>query len=344
MLLRTSTNQETRILTRVGLALLIAVLALAGTLAAYRPFGRDRMSGTELTLSTPYVGEGVAHGSPVVLHGAKVGRVAAVDARPGGGAELRLRLQPEWAAGLTDRLGIDFRPANYFGITGVNLIPGPAGGTPLRDGMHLAVTPSGNNTMQTLLARVGELTGGVVTPQLVSVLDRATRYVDGLAPLAETMLLVADTVAAVQSVDAGQLVRNAAGITVATPVFADGVTTMLSRLQHGGLGPELDADFFENRFLATMNLASTGLFGTVGKLASSHADDLLPVTEIVRALTGPIPSIATAPDIAATLVELRTRFERMYEGSGEQRALRVQILLDRLPGVAAPLGIAMGTP
>jgi len=43
------------------------------------------------------------------------------------------------------------------------------------------------------------------------------------------------------------------------------------------------------------------------------------------------------------LVELRTRFEKLYSGTPEQRALRVRIVLDDLPGVAAPLGV-MGAP
>ncbi len=345
MLLRTTADHETRILTRVGLALLIGVLALGAAVAAYRPLARDTASLTALTVDTPYVGQGVKAGTPVIMFGARVGEVAALAARPGGGVRLHLRLQPEPTAGLTDRLDLDFRPANYFGVTGVNLTPGPAGGEPLHDGMHLVIAPRGNHTMPSLLSRLGEITDGVVTPQLIEVLDRAGRYVDGLAPLAETMLQVANTVAAVQTVGAGRLVRNLAGVTVAAPVFVDGATALVGRIADTPLSdPAMTEEFFTERFLATVNLASTGLFGTVGTLAGSHVDDLLPLTEVIRTLTGPIPSIAAAPDIAATLVELRTRFERMYEGSGEQRALRVQLALDSLPGIAAPLGLAAEGP
>jgi hypothetical protein len=39
------------------------------------------------------------------------------------------------------------------------------------------------------------------------------------------------------------------------------------------------------------------------------------------------------------LVELRSRFEKLYAGTPEQRALQVRIVLDSLPGVAAPLGV-----
>jgi hypothetical protein len=39
------------------------------------------------------------------------------------------------------------------------------------------------------------------------------------------------------------------------------------------------------------------------------------------------------------LVELRRRLEKLYAGTPEQRALQVRIVLDSLPGVAAPLGV-----
>ena len=58
--------------------------------------------------------------------------------------------------------------------------------------------PKGNFTLQALLYRLGELSTGVITPQLVKVIDKATRYIDGLDPFIESMLIVADAVAAVQ--------------------------------------------------------------------------------------------------------------------------------------------------
>lgn len=341
MLLRATAERETTILVRTGLGVLVGLLVLAAALAGFRPLNRQA-GVTAVLIDTPYVGQGVAADTPVVMFGTRVGEVATVAARDGGGTRLQLRLAAEPAAGLTDRFELDFRPANYFGVTGVNLTPGPAGGRALYDGMHLTVTPRGNHTMQSLLSRLSAITDGVVTPQLVSVVDRATRYVDGLNPLAETMLQVANTITAVQTVPTAHLLRNVAGIAVAAPTFVDGATDLADRLRNTGL--DVDEDFFRDRFLATINLASTGLFGIVGTLSSSHVEDLLPLTRIVSALTGPVPGIAAAPDIAATLVELRSRFERMYEGADGQRALRVRIALDALPGVAAPLGIAAEAP
>ena len=127
MLFWTSEANQARILTRVGLAV-IAVVAMAVALIAVNPLRRDDHR-IALVISTEYVGQGVADGSPVVVHGVRVGEVDAVSSRPEGGAVLRLRLARDTAAELTDTIGLDFRPANYFGITGVNLVPG-AGGAP----------------------------------------------------------------------------------------------------------------------------------------------------------------------------------------------------------------------
>ncbi|MGC7313273.1 hypothetical protein RBA04_22660, partial [Mycobacteroides abscessus subsp. massiliense] len=74
------------------------------------------------------------------------------------------------------------------------------------------------------LSRMGEITGGVVTPQLVDVMNRATQYTDGLNPLIETMVTASESVAAVQRVSTDQLMRNATGISVAFPGFVDAAT------------------------------------------------------------------------------------------------------------------------
>ncbi len=340
MLFRTSEEREARILARTGLALMVCV-ALAFPLLIFNPFARKGDTRTAVTIDTPYVGLGVDGGTPVIMHGVRIGEVTSVTSRPDGGARLHLRLQSTPTAGLTDTLGIDFRPANYFGVAGVNLIQGQTRGQPLRNGSRLAVVPRGNYTMQALLSGVGEITNGVVTPELVSAIDRATRYVDGLNPFLETVLLIASTMTKTQTVSTEHLVRNIAGISVAAPLFANGLSDLVDRLGHTGLG--VDEDFFQHRFLATVQLAATGLFGSVGTLLSSHVNDLLPATEIVGSLAMPVPRIAQAENISESLVELRSRFERLYEGSPEQRAIQVHIVLDSLPAVAAPLG-AMGGP
>ncbi|MGV0777067.1 Mammalian cell entry related domain protein [Mycolicibacterium elephantis] len=299
-----------------------------------------------VVIETPYVGQGVDVGTGVIMHGVEIGQVTGVSSLPGGGVRLSADLQAASAAGLTDTLGIDFRPANYFGVTGVNLVRG-GGGRPLEDGMRIQVTPRGNFALQTLLSRLGEITDGVVTPQLVQVIDRSTAYVDGLNPLIETMLMVTKAVDNVQTVSTARLLANATGLSAVFPFFVDAATESGHVFDNAGLivfdhtGGEVTEEFWQKHYLPTVELATYGLFGAVGKLESSHVEELLPAVEIVKTLTDTVPGLVRPEDFAETMTELRRRFENMYGGSPEQRALQVRIVLDNLPGVAAPLG-AMG--
>ena len=80
-------------------------------------------------------------------------------------------------------MGIDYRPSNYFGVTGINVIP--AAERPAASQWHAdQIKPKGNFSLQALLYRLGELSNGVFDQRLISVIERATRYVDGLEPAA----------------------------------------------------------------------------------------------------------------------------------------------------------------
>lgn len=361
-------------LTRIGAVagLLIAVVATVGIVA--NPFGGTPKNVITVAIETPYVGQGVVSGTPLIMHGVTVGEVTAVSSLPNGLVRLNTELKSASTTGLTDAVGIDFRPANYFGVTGVNLIPGD-GGLPLRSGSKISVTPKGNFALQALLYRLGELSNQVVTPRLISVVERATRYTDALNPLLETMIIVSTTVTNVQTVSTPQLLRNTTGINVAFPGFVDGLisTGDLFLKTKVGIGFDADQDLKTNPFVqyyddaqlkqyaeARHLLASnpddfvfgrskewlkgaeTDLFSKVGNLLSSHINDLFPAVEELRAITDVVPKLIPAGDIAVTLRELRERLERMYAGSGDQRALQVRIILDQLPGQAGPLNLALG--
>jgi hypothetical protein len=88
--------------------------------------------------------------------------------------------------------------------------------------------------------------------------------------------------------------------------------------------------------------AATDLFVKVGNILSTHTYDLFPVVEEVRSLTAVVPKIVNADGIGETMRELHSRLVRMYEGSGDQRAMQVRIVLDQFPAVAEPLGLALG--
>ncbi|HEY0228451.1 MAG TPA: MlaD family protein [Mycobacterium sp.] len=357
-----SAEAEARRLTIIGVAVLLTFAAVC-LFSVINPFGRDAHNRLAVVMDMPYVGQGVAIGSPLTMHGVTVGKVTAVSSLPSGEVRLNADLDSAPTSALTDTLGVDFRPANYFGVTAINLVAGK-GGQPLRDGVQITTVPSGNFTLQALLSRMGEITGGVVTPKLVDVINRAMAYTDGLNPLIESLLTVADSVAKIQTVNTAQLMRNATGISVAFPSFVDAATAAGYGFNQGsgfvtfrvdgrpalpgqGLvavpGQPQTEEFWQTRSKATLDLIANSFFGALGKLLSSHTSDLLPAVNLIQTLTDTVPGLVTPAGLADTMVELRTRFEKLYGGSPEQRALQVHIVLDRIPGVQAPID-AMGGP
>lgn len=349
-------------------AVVVLCAVVAAIVIAVDPFASRSPDRLTVAIETPYVGQGVEPGTAVVLHGVEVGRVADVAASPDGGVHLVAELQKKPVVGLTDTMHIDFRPINYFGVPGVNISSSPDG-RPLRDGSQISLVPDGNFTLPELLSQLGAVSGAALTPQLVNIVDRATRYTDGLNPLFETLLTVTTAVADTQSVPTARLLTNAASSIDAVPEFIQAVIDGGAR--HADLGyyperispppppsttgpkhapPYVDQvsvknygdeseDYINNSLKAYLDIVSVGLFAAVGRLEGSHVDDLLPTIDGIKALSDTAPPLLRPDDIARTLAELRSRFENLYRGNGEQRALQVRILLDSLPGVGAPLGV-----
>jgi hypothetical protein len=348
VLLRRSEESEARILTAVGatVALCIVVIVMFIVFNPFADLANHRLS---VTIDTPYVGQGVAKGTAVIMHGVPVGEVTGVASLAAGGVRLSTALQPRPVAGLTDTLKIDFRPVNYFGVTGINVTP-KTGGQVLVNGMRINTIPKGNFTLQALLYRFGEISSGVLTPRLIQVVDRATRYVDALDPLVETMLIAASAVADTQTVRSAQLLTNTAQLSVPFPQFVDSLTETGYRYIHPDqissyhtTIQEMSEDAFNTRGKKALEYAAFNIFGSAGKLLQSHIGDLLPFVDSVKGLTDVVAPLIRPDGIAQTLVELRSRFEKLYAGTPEQRGIQVRIVLDSLPGVAAPLG-AMGGP
>lgn len=360
-----SENAEERRLTIIGVALVSCLIVACGVVVV-NPFSGHRPEQVSIVMDLPYLGQGVTTGTAMVMHGVKVGEVTAVSSLADGGVRLNAELRSGPTSGLTNSLGIDFRPTNYFGVTGINLVPG-TGGEPLRNGTQIDIAPKGNFTLQTMLYRLGEITGGVVTPQLVRVIDRTTRYTDALNPLIETLLVAADAVAKVQTVSTEQLLRNTTGVSVAFPSTLDAISSAGYNFTHNSgyvrfmqtadgalpgqdyvnllpvIGQRIPEDYWRKRAVPAGDLAANSFFGALGKLLSSHPNDLMPAVEMIKTLTDVVPGLVTPENVASDLVELRTRLEKLYAGSPEERAIQVHIVLDKLPGVAAPLG-AIGGP
>lgn len=348
-------------------ALLCIVVAVL--LIVVNPFGGRPKNVLSVAFTTPYIGQGIEAGAAVVLHGIKVGNITNVTNTAGGGVRLETDLQTQPVQGLTDKVDIDFRPINYFGVPGINLLPNP-GGQALRDGSQISLVPKGNFTLSQLLAQLGDVSAASLTPQLVNVIDRATRYTDGLNPTFETVVTMTRTIDAAQTVPTEQLLANLAPAIAAFPAFTDASLVTGRRIvdfdyypgqnrqSPASSGPKLELPFltdtkvqnlsdetepfFRNVAYHTTDLLANGLFASVGKVVSSHVDDLYPLISGLKSITDTGPVLLRPLDVAQKLAELRSRFEKLYAGDGHQHAISVKILLDSLPGVAAPLGIEAG--
>jgi hypothetical protein len=346
VLLRGTEESETRTLTVVGVAMALCLVAVLAPLKLFNPFGGREPGLISVVIDTPYVGEGVANGTAVVLHGVKVGQITCVATLPAGRVRLDADLQSGPATGLTDTMKVDFRPINYFGVTGINVIAG-RGGQALRDGIRIKTVPEGNFTLQALLYRLGEVSAGALTPQLIKVIDRGTRYIDALDPLLETMLIAANAVAGVQSVSTAQLLANTTELSGPFPGFVGSLTNagqfyINTSTNHAQWGlRDISEPVHQEKGMGLINKA-VHVFGDIGKLESTHVSDLLPLIDSIKALGDVVPPLIRPEGIAQTLVELRSRFEKMYGGTPGNPALNVRIALDSLPGVAGPLGLTVG--
>ncbi|WP_245843410.1 MlaD family protein [Mycolicibacterium vulneris] len=344
----------------------VLCIALAVGFAVLDPFGGRAKGLFSISITTPYVGQGVEAGTAVVLHGVKVGQVTSVKTTASGEVQLDTDLETEPTRGLTNTVHIDFRPINYFGVPGVNLVPKP-GGQALRDGSKITLMPTGNFTLSELLNQLGNVTEAALTPQLIQVIDRVTRYTDGLNPLFETAVTISRAVEAVQTDSTEDQVTKLSSAIAAVPPFADEAIIAGRRIidysyypgqirePAASAGPryeypflqnaitpslgDFSEDYFKAHFLDSLDAAQKGLFAVVGKVLSSHVDDLLPLISGIKVITDTGPVLLRPGDVAEKLAELRSRFERLYAGNGDQHAISVRVLLDSLPGVAAPIGL-----
>jgi len=355
-----TTEAESRRLTIIGMAVMLVIVVII-SLVVTNPFAKSSPNELSIVMDVPYVGQGVGPGTPLLMHGVTVGEVTGVSVRPGGNVHLDATVDAAPTSALTNTFSVDYRPANYFGVTGINLIPGE-GGEPLRNGLQVNAVPAGNFTLPTMLSQLGELTDGVVTPQLVDVINRATSYTDGLNPMIEAMLIGANTLAKVQTVSTEQLLRNTTGISVAFPSFVNDATEAGKAFNQEFVtfnvsgkyslpgqewvaepGQPVTEEYWKQRSLVTLDVMSGSFFGALGKLLASHSGDLKPAVDLVQTITDTVPGLVTPVGVDDMLTELRTRLENLYGGSPEQRALQVHIVLDQIPGVQAPVQ-AIGGP
>ncbi|MFX0578480.1 Mce family protein [Nocardia nepalensis] len=331
----------------VTLAAVASIVMLTAALALGIGIHRHTQNNGKLLLDidTPYVAPGIASGTHVILHGVPVGEVTGLDRVETGAVRVRVALHPDRVHGLTDSFDIDFRPENYFGVTAINITGDAAAGRPLTAGRILPKQPLGDFSMSTMLEKGSFVVSGTLTDDMVATLDQVIKYTNGLNPMIQTGIVVADRVARTQQALPSTSLGYVDDILQVLPSFNREAVpglygvfdTLYNRRADGALGVNdkrfADAD-------VALNLVSGNLFGAAGHLLASHAAELPAVTDAVQALTDAIPAVLANGALTPRFKQLVAQCDQAFSGGDGARTLNLRLVLDSLPGIAAPLGMA----
>ncbi|WP_433654376.1 MlaD family protein [Nocardia sp. CA-128927] len=336
-LLAGSPRRQRRILVLAGLATAL-VLVVAAVTAARVP-QRDTDDSIQITIRTPYLGQGITEGTQVLLRGVPVGRIDTVASSGAGGVELGIRLRSSRIEGLTDAVAFDYRPQNYFGVTGLNLLPG-SGGRPLTNGQRLDRRAQGNFTMSAMLTRSSQIVNGVLTDRMVDVIGRMANYTTALAPLIEAGFITANAIAEMQRSTPDVQLRAVNDILDPAPKFLDDAITAESAMWGMPSAQSVVHEF--GPMETTMQLIATGFFGPVGTLLGSHAADFTPLTEIIRTLSEVVSASMRKAQFMPQLNAVLTGLESAYTGPEGDKSLKVRLAVESIPVLATGLQLPEG--
>lgn len=341
-------NQHRTLVTAGAAAVLVIVLTVLTAAFVYPR--ATAPSGTTVHLVLPTIGPGLQKKSKVLLRGAEVGVVTEVDSTDPYSVHVDIALDDSAAASLTDAFDVDFRPANYFGTTAVNLIS-KTGGQSLRDGQTIHRDSAPDFTMSTMIEHGSIVVDGSLTRDAIASLNKVTDYASGLAPLVQTLIVVSDNVSRTQRQLPSILLARLNDITAVFPKTniealgaLDAITnSSFNRLPDGTRGVDKAYHDLMNR---SLTVASDGLFGAIGILLGSHAAELTPVVTAVKYMTDEIPGVMGDASNMARLQEAIDGLRHSFKGPKGKQTLQLRILLDSVPGLAqtmAAMGVHTGS-
>ncbi|MFE3960945.1 MlaD family protein [Nocardia sp. NPDC059091] len=319
----------------------IGVIAVAVTLALVTGWRMlpARDDGTlSVTVLTDKVGTGIKTGNDVRLDGVAVGRVEAiegVDRRQ----RLTLTLRRDQLFGLTSTLGVDYVPGNLFGVAEITLERGQ-GGTALADGAVIDLTGAHADhvrdaTISTLLRSVGTFSTDVLTPDLMSVLDRISSGTSGFTPLVEAIVASVRAIADTQRLPSSFLLGQYGSTLAGLPSTTHGLLDLLSTAYDAEYlrSPENLAKFdASTQMIVTQFIPITAqVLATAGTHFGDTANVLVPVLSML-AHTVPDPARSSAE-----LSELLRRLGAAMPDTPDGPVLNLSVDLRGVPGLAVPL-------
>ncbi|MGW0037004.1 MlaD family protein [Gordonia sp. NPDC003376] len=336
-----SEDARRRTLRRTGGTVVAAVVvAILVALYVIPRFGDDDADRITLTIETPAVGPGVEAGTEVMLRGAPVGLVRTLDIDDYGTATLTLDLDKNAVNGLGRDFVMDFRPKNYFGITGVTIAdPGAGAGGVVHDGDHLSRAAGYDATMAAMIERGSDVANGTLLPSTTDAVRRVLVYTGAFEPLLHTGVVVADVVARTQRAMPRELLAEYNRIVDALPPFSEGAIGALFAFYNSEL--RAAGDEVQNNFTVTLKAISDNFFSMVGRLLESNQANLTSTVQVATEAASILPALGpglTPVTVRELVAGLDGAFSTKPDGT---TTLRIELALQRLPALAGPIA---GTP
>lgn len=344
--IRGDPRMQSRKLVTAGAATLTAIV-LGATLASWAYPRLTSPSGIHVQAVVTAAGPGIEPGSKVLLHGAEIGEVTELSPLDSGSVSLDMRLND--SADLSTDFQIDFRPENYFGVSAVNLTNGTKTQSRIVDGDTFDRGAVDDFTMSTMLEQGSLVVDGSLTSSVIESLDKVTRYANGLAPLVESGVLLADNVSKTQAQLPSVFLRRMNALLTELPAFNREVTSALhsmylsvyNRLPNGEFG--INESLLDNTD-ETLALLGSDLFGLAGTLLASHEESLTPLTQVAKAQLDPLPGLLSGGNPFDTAISAIDRLESAFSGTDAQRTLQVRLILDQLPAISGVLAATGALP
>lgn len=322
----------------IGVVAAAISAALLITLAA-RPQGDD---GTiSVAVLTDEIGTGIQVGDDVRLDGVQVGRIEAITSADRH-QRITLGLRHSQVSGLTDGLGVDFTPGNLFGVSEIDLQRG-TGGRPL--GADAVVDLTGpqagrarDATISTLLNQVGSFSNDVLSPELVSVLQRISSGTTAFTPLVETIIALTRSIADTQRLPSSFLIGQYGSMLGGLPSTVDGLLQLL--------GSAYNSEYMRSpdhiqKFDASVHMLESELIpSTVTLLTTSERYFAGTTAALVPVLTMLARTVPTPDRSSQEFGVLLDRLGRAMPDTPNGPVLKVNLDLRGVPGLATPLNAA----
>lgn len=321
---------------RIGAAVLV-VIVLLGIGGRMYSHGRTA-SGLRIVLHTNRIGDGVVTGTEVRADGVPVGKVEAITPDALGTQRITLRLDESRLDGLDDSLHVDYATANLFGISEVELRPG-SGGAPLRGDSVIDLTGGRDPdvydaTMGSLLRSLARMNDGVLTPQLVSVIDQLGSQVKAFTPLLQAMVVLARTVADHQTMPLSTVLRGFGSALGGGADFIGATLRVIAQIY--GI-PVLRED--RARFDATIGMVVEQLFPALQHTLNHAGNEFSGYAGLLTPILSSAARMVPTPDQSSTeLSQLLDRLRTAMPDTPDGPVLNVDVDLRGVPVLAPLLG------